>query len=81
MTYIIRDHDRARFERKKQVVVECGGFIDSKYGPGTATVVVKDQYFNLLGQPITSPGVVPVAILVTTLANGGYTSRKVAVVH
>ena len=42
---------------------------------------VKDQYFNLLGQPITSPGVVPVAIQVTTLANGGHTSRKVAVVH
>ena len=50
MTYIIRDHDRARFERKKQVVVECGGFIDSKYGPGTATVVVKDQYFNMREQ-------------------------------
>lgn len=50
MTYIIRDHDRAKFERKKQVVVECGGFIDSKYGPGTATVVVKDQYFNMREQ-------------------------------
>ena len=42
---------------------------------------VKDQYFNLMGQPITSPDVVPVAIQVTTLADGGHTSRKVAAGH
>lgn len=42
---------------------------------------VKDQYFNLMGQPITSPDNVPVAIQVTTLADGERTSRKVAVCH
>ena len=50
MTYIIRDHDRALFERKKEVILECAGFINRKYGEGTVTPVVKDQYFNMREQ-------------------------------
>ncbi len=50
MTYIIRDHDRALFERKKEVIAECADFINRKHGPGTATVVVKDQYYNMREQ-------------------------------
>ena len=50
MTYIIRDHDRALFERKKEVIAECADFINRKHGPGTATVIVKDQYYNMREQ-------------------------------
>ena len=50
LTYIIRDHDRAKFEKKKVIVAECGDFINGKYGPGTAKVVVKDQYYNMREQ-------------------------------
>ena len=50
MTYIIRDHDRALFEKKKEVIAECADFINRKYGPGTATAVVKDQYYNMREQ-------------------------------
>lgn len=50
MTYIIRDHDRALFERKKEVIAECADFINRKYGPGTVTAVVKDQYYNMREQ-------------------------------
>ena len=50
MTYIIRDHDRALFERKKEVIAECADFINQKYGPGTVTAVVKDQYYNMREQ-------------------------------
>jgi hypothetical protein len=42
---------------------------------------VQDQYFNLLGQPVSSPDSVPVAIQVTTGPNGERTSRKEAVGH
>lgn len=47
MTYIIRDHDRAKFEEKKAVIVKCCDFINGKYGEGTATPAVKDQYYNM----------------------------------
>ena len=49
-TYIIRDHDRAKFEQKKQVVARCADFINERYGAGTATATVKDQYYNMREQ-------------------------------
>ncbi len=39
----------------------------------------KDEFFNLMGQPIESPVSAPIAIQVTTLPNGQRSSRKVAV--
>ena len=50
ITYIIRDHDRAKFEEKKKVIVRCCEFINGKYGDGTAAPVVKDQYYNMREQ-------------------------------
>ena len=48
--YIIRDHDRAKFEEKKKVILRCADFINAKYGEGTAEAVVKDQYSNMREQ-------------------------------
>ena len=48
--YIIRDHDREKFEKKKAFVAECVDFINKKYGPGTAEAVIKDQYYNMKSQ-------------------------------
>ena len=50
LTYIIRDHDRAKFEEKKALILSCGGKIDSVYGAGTAKVTVRDQYYNMREQ-------------------------------
>lgn len=47
ITYIIRDHDRAKFEEKKAVLQDCVDFINRRYVPGTATATVKDQYYNM----------------------------------
>jgi hypothetical protein len=41
----------------------------------------EEQYFNLMGLPIASPDMAPVAIQVTTRGDGVRTSRKVASVH
>jgi len=49
-SYIIRDHDRAKFEAKKVLIRQVAGFINTKYGEGTATVTVKDQYYNMREQ-------------------------------
>ena len=48
--YIIRDHDRKTFESKKAIMQKCVDFINVKYGEGTATAVIKDQYYNMREQ-------------------------------
>lgn len=49
-SYIIRDHDRKKFEEKKELIAQCAHFINIKYGEGTATLEVKDQYYNMRDQ-------------------------------
>ena len=47
VTYIIRDHDREKFEEKKRVFLAAGEKINEKYGAGTCKVTVKDSYYNM----------------------------------
>ena len=47
ITYIIRDHDREKFEERKAVIQHCADFINLRYGEGTAVAAVKDQYYNM----------------------------------
>ena len=48
--YIIRDHDRAKFEARKEMMTRVAAFINDKYGEGTVTCTVKDQYYNMREQ-------------------------------
>lgn len=48
--YIIRDHDKPRFERRKQQIQECVDFINKKYVENTVTLELKDQYYNMKEQ-------------------------------
>ena len=48
--YIIRDHDREKFEQKKAFIARCVSFINEKYGEGTAVADIADQYYNMRGQ-------------------------------
>jgi peptidase T len=50
IAYIIRDHDRAKFEAKKVLMGQVVDFINTKYGEGTAALVLKDQYYNMREQ-------------------------------
>ncbi len=45
--YIIRDHDRERFEQKKAFFAECAAFLNKKYGAGSFEVQIKDSYYNM----------------------------------
>ncbi|MBR1548941.1 MAG: peptidase T [Prevotella sp.] len=47
MSYIIRDHDRARFEERKRFIQRCAEQMNEKYGEGTVEAVVSDQYYNM----------------------------------
>ena len=45
--YIIRDHDRAKFEKKKDLFLKVGKFLNEKYGEGTIEIELKDSYYNM----------------------------------
>ena len=47
LVYIIRDHDRAKFEEKKKFFEALGEKMNSEYGEGTVTVDIKDSYYNM----------------------------------
>ena len=47
MSYIIRDHDRETFEDRKHFMLHCVEQMNEKYGEGTVTCEVKDQYYNM----------------------------------
>lgn len=47
LEYIIRDHDREKFETKKALAETIANKINEKYGAGTAELTVKDQYYNM----------------------------------
>lgn len=47
VAYIIRDHDRARFESRKKKIERFISEINAEYGEGTATFELRDQYYNM----------------------------------
>ena len=47
LSYIIRDHDREKFEDRKAFIAECVRKMNEKYGEGTVVADVKDQYYNM----------------------------------
>lgn len=47
ITYIIRDHDRDRFERRKKELEHLTRKINNEF-PDCASIEIKDQYYNML---------------------------------
>ena len=47
MHYIIRDHDREKFEARKAVMQRAVDTINARYGAGTAALELKDSYYNM----------------------------------
>lgn len=47
LQYIIRDHDRDKFEERKRFMALAAFYINKKYGEGTAKLIIEDRYFNM----------------------------------
>ena len=47
LNYIIRDHDRVRFEARKEQFQDIAAYLNGKYGAGTVEVTVTDSYYNM----------------------------------
>ena len=50
LSYIVRDHDREKFEARKQALLDYAAQLNEEYGEGTVTVELKDQYYNMRQQ-------------------------------
>ena len=47
LRYIIRDHDRFKFEQKKSRFQSIAAYLNERWGAGTVTVTLKDSYYNM----------------------------------
>ena len=45
--YIIRDHDRLKFDDKKALMHDIANLLNRKYPTGTVKIEIQDQYFNM----------------------------------
>jgi len=50
MRYLVRDHDRKKFEDRKKLLEEAAALLRMKYGKDTVKVELKDQYYNMREQ-------------------------------
>lgn len=47
LKYIIRDHDRDKFENRKAVLASCADKINEKWGEGSCSAEIVDSYYNM----------------------------------
>jgi tripeptide aminopeptidase len=62
MAYIIRDHDREKFEAKKRQIQAAADFINQKYGEQIVEVALEDQYFNMSEKVTPHPEIMDIAL-------------------
>ncbi|MDT8381979.1 MAG: peptidase T [Brevefilum sp.] len=62
MAYIIRDHDRDKFEEKKRLIQKAANFINEKYGDRVIELTLEDQYYNMREMVEPHPEIMEIAV-------------------
>ena len=62
MRYIIRDHDREKFDRKKERMRKIAAYLNEKYGENTFELILKDSYYNMKEKVQEKPQVIERAL-------------------
>ena len=62
MRYILRDHDKQKFEARKETVRKIAAYLNDKYGENTVELTVKDSYFNMREKVEEMPQVIDRAV-------------------
>ena len=62
MSYIIRDHNRERFEQRKALVEKAVEWMNARYGEGVVSASIADQYYNMRQQIEPVPHVVDIVL-------------------
>ncbi|MGL4346299.1 MAG: peptidase T [Cellulosilyticaceae bacterium] len=61
LSYIIRDHSKEKFQSRKEKMQSIANHINHKYGQGTATITIKDSYFNMKEVVAQHPQIMDIA--------------------
>lgn len=77
LRYIIRDHDRAKFEAKKAQFAEIADALNRKYGDGTIELSISDSYYNMKEK--IEPNMFIIDRAKTAMADNGVTPRIVPI--
>ena len=77
LKYIIRDHDRAKFERRKARFEEITAFLNQKYGENRVELTLKDSYYNMA--EMIRPHMYVVDAALKAMENAGVTPRVVPI--
>ena len=62
MSYIIRDHDREKFEQKKALIRSAVEYVNTKHGGEYVHLVLKDQYYNMREMVEPHPAIIEKAM-------------------
>ena len=62
LSYIIRDHNRERFEQRKSYVQKAAEWMNERYGAGVVTATINDQYYNMREKIEPVPHVVNIVL-------------------
>lgn len=62
LEYIIRNHNKELYEKQKQLVIDIEKYLNTKYGPDTVCVTVKDSYLNMREIILQHPEILEYAI-------------------
>lgn len=73
LSYIIRDHDRKKFEVRKDFMEGIARQMNEKYGEGTVTVELKDQYYNMKEK--IDPNMYVIDIVLKAMQESGVTPK------
>ena len=61
LQYLIRDHDRTRFEQRKELMLSIGRSLNEQLGEERVVVEIKDRYANMYDEIIKVPHVMDIA--------------------
>lgn len=73
LSYIIRDHDRKRFEQRKDFLESIAEQMNKKYGEGTVALEMKDQYYNMKEK--IDPNMYVIDIVLKAMQESGVTPK------
>ncbi len=77
LVYIIRDHDRAKFEEKKEKMRQIAAYLNESWGKGTIELTLRDSYYNMKEKVQAMPWVIERAE--KALRAAGLTPRAVPI--
>lgn len=77
LSFIIRDHDKTKFEQRKQTMTSVVETINRKYGDGVAVLELKDQYYNM--REMVEPKMYIIDIAKKAIEEAGMVPKIVAI--